>query len=213
MRHKYDEQLAALHTALIQMGSLCEQAISGAVKALLENDDTLRKEVLALEQETNEVEREIEQLCVRLLLHQQPVASDLRNVMAAQKMIVDMERIGDQAEDIAEIAAFTKDSKVKTSIPLAAMAQAASKMVTESIDSFVQKDLGQAQAVIASDDTVDALFLQIKEQLTIYLLQDAHLASQCLDLLMIAKYLERIGDHAENIAEWVCYSLTGKYVQ
>ncbi|GHU67949.1 phosphate transport system regulatory protein PhoU [Clostridia bacterium] len=209
MRKRYDEQLETMHTSLIQMGALCEDAIAGAAKALLDGDSVYKEKTCALELEIGMIEREIEQTCVRLLLHQQPMATDLRHVTAAQKMINDMERIGDQAADIAELSVFMQGSPVKSDVHIADMARATSKMVTESIDSFVKKDLALARAVIAYDDVVDDLFTDIKRELIERLTKDSEYASECLDLLMIAKYFERIGDHATNIAEWVTYYLTG----
>ncbi|MDR1465378.1 MAG: phosphate signaling complex protein PhoU [Oscillospiraceae bacterium] len=210
MRKAYDQQLEALHSDLIEMGALCEAAIACAAKALLEGDAVLRDRAIALEREIDLADRDIEQLCVRLLLHQQPMASDLRHVTAAQKMITDMERIGDQAQDIAELSEFMQGSSVKSDSDIADMARGASKMVTESIDAFVRKDLSKARDVIAYDTVVDDLFTKIKRELAEILQRDSGLAEDCLDLLMIAKYFERIGDHAENIAEAVVYYLTGR---
>lgn len=209
MRQRFDSQLETLHTNLINMGALCEDAISSATKALLDGDETLRENAIALERNINFQERDIEQMCVRLLLHQQPVASDLRRITAAQKMITDMERIGDQAADIAELSVFMQGSPVKSDVHIADMARATIKMVTDSIDSYVNNNLEQAKMVIAYDDVVDGLFMKIKQELIERLVADSSHAGECLDLLMIAKYLERIGDHAENIAEWVLYSITG----
>ncbi len=209
MRKAYEQQLEQMHSDLIQMGALCEDAIACAAKALLDEDEALREKALALEPEIILLERELEQTCVRLLLRQQPMARDLRRITAAQKMITDMERIGVQAADIANLVAFMKQSRVKSDIHIADMARATIKMVTDSIDSFVQDDLEEAKAVIAYDDIVDDLFTKVKQELVDQLKQDGSLAEDCLDLLMIAKYLERIGDHAENIAEWVLYSITG----
>lgn len=210
MRRRFDEQLELLHTSMIRMGALCEDAIASATRALLEGEESYREKTRALEQDINELEREIEQVCVRLLLHQQPVASDLRAITAAQKMVTDMERIGDQAADIAELSAFMRGSPVGSDVHIADMARATATMVTDSIDSFVTANLAKAKAVIAYDDVVDGLFSKIKQELIFELLRDSSLAGDCLDLLMIAKYFERIGDHAENIAEWVIYAITGK---
>jgi len=211
MRKAYDNQLAILHESLIRMGALCEDAIACAAKALLDGDDELRVATREKEQEIDIAEREIEQLCVRLLLHQQPMASDLRHITAAQKMITDMERIGDQAADIAEISEFLKGSSVNSDVHIADMSRVVSKMVTESIDAFVVRDYDKARAVIAEDDVADDLFSKIKIELIEQLRSNRSLAEDCLDLLMIAKYFERIGDHAVNIAEWVIYYLTGTY--
>ena len=210
MRRRFDEQLELLHTNMIRMGALCEDAIGSATRALLEGQDYYHEKAVTLEQDINLLERDIEQICIRLLLHQQPVAGDLRTITAAQKMLTDMERIGDQAADIAELSTFMKGSPVASDIHIADMAKATIKMVTDSIDSFVTEDIDKAKAVIAYDDVVDDLFSKIKQELIERLLGDSSLAEACLDLLMIAKYFERIGDHAENIAEWVIYALTGK---
>lgn len=209
MRTRFDKQLDTLHTSLIHMGALCEDIIANAAKALLEGDDIFYEKTIVLEDEINLLERDIEQMCVRLLLHEQPVARDLRRITAAQKMITDMERIGDQGLDIAELSHFMKGSSVKSDVHIADMARATIKMVTDSIDSFVHNNLEEAKHVIAYDDVVDDLFSKIKQELVEQLLHDNQLAGDCLDLLMIAKYFERIGDHAQNIAEWVHYSLTG----
>ncbi|MDR2657392.1 MAG: phosphate signaling complex protein PhoU [Oscillospiraceae bacterium] len=209
MRKRYEQQLETMHTNLIQMGALCEDAIAGAAKALLDGDDVTRAKTIALERDIDLMERDIEQMCLRLLLHQQPMASDLRRVTAAQMMIIDMERIGDQAADIADISAFMKGSPIKSDVHIADMARATAKMVTESIDSFVREDLELARSVIAYDDVVDELFTSIKRELIDRLQRDGAHAQECLDLLMISKYFERIGDHAVNIAGWVVYFITG----
>jgi phosphate transport system protein len=209
MRTRFDEQLEQLHVELITMGALCEEAISATIHALLDGDETLLSTVFATDSEIDHKERDIEALCMKLLLHQQPVARDLREISSALKMISDMERIGDQASDIAEIAAYLLDSDETGKIHIRDMAYAVIKMVTESVDSFVKKDLTLARAVMDYDDVVDELFTQIKTEL-IRLLPEGD-GARCLDLLMIAKYLERIGDHAVNIAEWVEYSITGTH--
>jgi phosphate transport system protein len=209
MRNRFDKQLDTLHTSLIHMGALCEDIIANAAKALLDGDELFYQKAVVIEDEINLLERDIEQMCVRLLLHEQPVARDLRRITAAQKMITDMERIGDQGLDIAELSKFMLGSPVKSDIHIADMARATIKMVTDSIDSFVHSDLEEAIAVIAYDDVVDELFDKIKKELVDQILKDNRMAGDCLDLLMIAKYFERIGDHAQNIAEWVHYSLTG----
>ena len=205
-----DEQLELLNTELIRMGALCEDGISQAAKVLVTRDEALRRAVDETEQEIDRKEREIEAICLRLLLQQQPVAKDLRLISAAMKMIADMERIGDQAADIAEITRDIADNSIKDLVPIGDMARATIKMVTDSVDSFVRKDLGLAEAVISSDDVVDDLFLQVREEL-IRRIGMGDSGEVCIDLLMIAKYLERIGDHAVNIAEWVEYSLTGHH--
>lgn len=209
MRERYNKQLDKLHTSLIHMGALCEEAIACAAKTLINGDAGMQDKILSLEDETNTAEHDIEQLCLRLLLLEQPVASDLRQITAAQKMITDMERISDQAVDIAELSLYMKSHAVKSDIHIADMSRATIHMVTASIDSFVKKDFAKAREVIASDDIVDDLFLEIRKELVEHITENPASASQCLDLLMVAKYFERIGDHAVNIAEWVVYSLTG----
>lgn len=209
MRKQFDIQLEALHNRMIEMGALCEDAIACAVRALLDGDESLREKTVSIEHEINIVEGELEQMCVRLLLLQQPMATDLRTITAAQKMITDMERIGDQAEDIAELSRQMTRSTVKSDIHIGEMARAAIKMVSNSIDSFVNSDGEKAKEVIKYDDVIDELFEKVKEELVQEIVKDKDLASDCLDLLMIAKYLERIGDHAENIAQWVLYAIYG----
>ena len=210
MRNVFHEQLDQLNVELIRMGALCEEAISAATKALLEGDMELGQRANALEREIDEKEREIESQCMRLLLRQQPVARDLRAVSAALKMISDMERIGDQAADIAEIARDIESRELCGQVPIAEMAKAAVEMVTDSVDAFVRGDEALAHAVIVADDTVDDLFLKMRGKL-IQLISSGENGSVCLDLMMVAKYFERIGDHSVNVAQWVEYSLTGHY--
>ena len=210
MRVKFEAQLERLNVELITMGALCEEVISGAAKALLDGDSGLRETVLAAERDINQKERDIESLCMKLLLQQQPVARDLRTISAALKMISDMERIGDQASDIAEITRDIEDSPVIASVPIDEMARSTIGMVTDSIDSFVRKNLGLAQEVIRKDDEIDRMFLEMKNEL-IRRIGQGESGETCMDLLMIAKYFERIGDHACNIAEWVEFSLTGQH--
>lgn len=211
MRNKFDSQLEKLNLELITMGSLCEDAISASVKGFLDDDDALCRKAVETEDEINRKERDIESICMKLLLEQQPVARDLRVISSALKMISDMERIGDQAYDIAEIAKFIKNSNVKSKIHIKDMAAAATKMVTDSVESFVKKDVELARAVMAYDDKVDNLFNCVKDELVQLITEDKANGEFCIDLLMIAKYLERIGDHAVNIAEWVEYSITGTH--
>lgn len=211
MRNIFDKQLENLHIELIKMGSLCEEAISGSLKALNDNDKNIIKNISMLESDIDQKERDIEGLCMRLILQQQPVASDLRVVSAAMKMISDMERIGDQAEDIAEIIKYIQIDPLKKSTHINEMGKAAAKMVTNSIDSFIKRDLTLAGKVIASDDVIDNLFIEIKKDLIEYIQKNPESGEYCLDLLMVAKYFERIGDHAANIAEWVEFSITGIY--
>lgn len=211
MRNKFDHQLEKLNLELITMGALCEDAISASVKGLLDDNDELCQKAVSTEEEINRKERDIESICMKLLLEQQPVARDLRVISSALKMISDMERIGDQAYDIAEIAKFIKNSNVKSRVHIKEMAAAAIKMVTDSVDSFVKKDIDLARAVMDYDDKVDNLFNCIKDELVQLISEDRANGEFCIDLLMIAKYLERIGDHAVNIAEWVEYSITGTH--
>lgn len=209
MRDRYIEELKALNESLIKMGALCEVAISAAMKLLLDEDESMAEKVAVADGEIDQMEREIESSCMKLLLLQHPMANDLRAISSALKMISDMERIGDQASDIAELAPHVYHSAVKTRIHLKEMAVAAIGMVTDSIDSFVRRDLDLAHKVMESDDVVDHYFIQIKTELIELLATEKENGESCIDLLMVAKYLERIGDHAENIAEWVEFSLTG----
>ena len=209
MRSKFDQQLEQLHVELIQMGALCEEAISAAAEALLKSDAALAERACEAEREIDQKERDVEDLCLKLLLHQQPVARDLREISSALKMISDLERIGDQAADIAELTRFVKLPDGSGRVHIGDMARAVITMVTDSVDSFVKHDLALARAVCAADDTVDALFDQVKTELIALIAADAGYGELGLDLLMVAKYLERIGDHATNVAEWVEYSLTG----
>ena len=210
MRKRFDEQLEQMKLALIKMGALCEEAISAAAKAYLEGDKALGQRACQLEQEIDVAERDIESRCMKLLLCQQPVASDLRAVSAAMRMISDMERIGDQASDIAEIARHMGADRLTDRVHMANMAREALGMVTDSVDAFVRGDLALAHDVILRDDKVDDAFLKVREELT-QLIARGEDGLACLDLLMIAKYFERIGDHACNIAQWVEYALTGEY--
>ena len=216
MRNKFDEQLEQLNVALIKTGALCEDAISTAAKALLENDMELAKKVKPIELEIDQKEREIENLCMRLLLQQQPVAKDLRLISAALKMITDMERIGDHASDISEMTILMADAAYETGDPInldliKAMAKETTNMVIKSVDAFVQKDMDMAHWVIKEDDVVDDLFNQFKQQLIKKINENVKNGEQATDMLMVAKYFERIGDHATNIAEWVIYSITGQH--
>lgn len=211
MRNKFDSQLEKLNLELITMGALCEDAISASVKAMTYGDDALCDKVFTTDAEIDQKERDIEAICMKLLLQQQPVARDLRVISSALKMISDMERIGDQASDIAEITKFIKNSNVQSRVHISDMAKAAIKMVTDSVESFVKKDLSLAHAVMEYDDKVDNLFDCVKDELVRLISEDRENGEFCIDLLMIAKYLERIGDHAVNIAEWVEYSITGTH--
>ena len=213
MRTRFDRQLEQLNVELIRMGALCEEAISIVAKSLLDSDLTYLPHALDLDDQIDDKEREIEGLCMKILLQQQPVASDLRVVSSALKMISDMERIGDQAEDIAEITKSIKKPKEEIcGDHISDMTKIAISMVTESVYSFVKKDLEIARAVIKKDDIVDQLFLEIKDDIISAVREDKTLGEYFVDILMIAKYLERISDHAVNVAEWVIFSLTGQHV-
>lgn len=209
MRNKFDQQLERLHVELIRMGALCEDAISAAAGALLKGDASLADAAEEAEREIDRQEREIEDLCLKLLLQQQPVARDLREISAALKMISDLERIGDQAADIAELTRYVRLPEGDRAPHIVEMTRAVIRMVTDSVDSFVKRDLALARQVCAEDDQVDELFDQVKEELIELIGADPAFGSQGLDLLMVVKYLERIGDHATNVAEWVEYSITG----
>ena len=211
MRSRFDGQLAQMKNELIQMGALCEEAISLTAKALEEGDRTLAEKVRPLEAEIDQMERDIESLCLKLLLQQQPVARDLRQISAAMKIITDMERIGDQAADIAEIIlTMLSEGYVPEDVGhIREMAAETIKMVTGSVDSYVRQDTGQAKTVIARDDIVDSYFTQVRSVLIRKIAENPTVGEHALDLLMIDKYLERIGDHAVNIAEWVVFSVTG----
>ena len=211
MRNRFDNQLEQLNVGLIKMGALCEESIACAVKALFdEKTSEMIAKVNDNEEETDHMEHDIEALCMKLLLHQQPVAKDLRCVSSALKMITDMERIGDQSRDIAEIAGFVHSTELAGKVHISDMANEAISMVTMSVDSFVRKDVKLAKAAIEADDKVDARFLEVKRELIELVRSDSGDAEYFMDLLMAAKYLERIADHATNIAEWVVYSITGE---
>lgn len=211
MRNKFDRQLSQLNTELVTMGALCEEAITNAVAYLTDNDDKSKNACLDADRQIDKKERDIETLCLKLILQQQPVAKDLRIVSAALKMISDMERIGDQASDIVEIAPYVAKKGTLGETHIREMAEATIKMVSESIESFVKMNLDIAYLVMEHDNVVDDLFDKVKRELIKSISDGQDDAEALMDLLMIAKYLERIGDHAENIAEWVTYSITGKH--
>lgn len=211
-RNRFFYQLDQLHIELIKMGTLCEEAISIAAMSLVEDDENLPFKVFETEAKIDRMERDIETMCMKLLLQQQPVASDLRSISSALKMISDMERIGDQAADIAEISRYLRNDNTKSKIHIKGMARETIKMVTDSVESYVKKDLILADAVIRGDDKVDELFTEVKKELIDLIAQDNKNGEYFLDLLMVAKYLERIGDHAVNIAEWVRYYITGSHL-
>ena len=210
MRNRFDRQLEELHVELIEMGSVCEDVIRKTSKLLQSGDAKVAKEIRKEDSNIDEQERLVESLCLKLLLQQQPVAKDLRKVSAALKMITDMERIGDQASDIAEIIETTDFSVPTNDVKLAKMAETTIAMVTESIDAYVKQDLELVREVIARDDEVDDLFLEVRQEIADDMVEAGDPMSS-LDLLMIAKYFERIGDHATNIAEWVEFSITGTH--
>ncbi len=209
MRNRFDEQLESLNNSLIRMGALCEGAIANATKALLDGDHSLARRAIEIDTEIDQAEREVESLCLKLLLQQQPVARDLRQISSALKMITDMERIGDQASDISEMVLGFELRPAAHAAHIGDMARATIGMVTDSIDAYVRRDLDLARRVIEEDDTVDRLFLTVKRELLAGLTSGPAGGEAALDLLMIAKYYERIGDHATNIAEWVEFSITG----
>ena len=211
MRIKFDEQLALLNHELIAMGALCEEAIATTARSVMDNDRTLSERVRDLEYQIDQKEREIETLCLKLLLQQQPVARDLRLISAALKMITDMERIGDQALDISDTAGFMGALADGDKGLLGDLARTVIGMVTDSVDAFVRQDKDAARAVVKRDDEADAMFVKIKGGIIGRLASGQADGEYALDLLMIAKYLERIGDHATNIAEWVEFAETGNY--
>ena len=211
MRNKFDEQLFELNRELIEMGSMCEEAIASVAKALATGDVELAKKIKEDSSGIDHMERDIERRCMKLLLHQQPVARDLRLISAALKMITDMERIGDMAEDIAEIVGFLDGHALDGMEIVLEMALETSKMVNASVDAFVKKDITLAKDVLIHDDIVDDYFSKIKSDIINLIAKNANDGEFALDLLMISKYFERIGDHATNIAEWVIYSVTGTH--
>ena len=217
MRSRFDQQLALLNVELVTMGALCEEALVYATRALFQREEGMITRAEEAEAQIDQKEKDIENLCMKLLLQQQPVARDLRIISSALKMISDMERIGDQAADIAEIVKYMEDHRIPGPDHLREMSDFAAGMVTASINSFVNKDLELARKVILDDDVVDDYFEKVKSDLIAEIAQagqtddPARNGQFYLDLLMIAKYIERIGDHATNIAEWVVYSITGSH--
>jgi len=212
MRTKFDEQLSQLYYSLIEMGAIVEKAIANAEKALWGRDTGLAQAIISSDDEIDNKEREIEGLCLKLILMQQPVARDLRLVSAALKMVTDLERIGDHASDISELTILLSELPGLTNIEtISQMADATMKMVKDSINAFVKKDADLANEVIAYDDVVDDLFVQTKNKLMELTKENVINIAQAIDYIMVAKYYERIGDHATNIAEWVIFSLTGTH--
>ena len=212
MSNRFDRQLEELNDELIEMGTMIEKAIETAAKALISQDSELAKTVIEGDEQVDRQERIIENLCLKLLLQQQPVAKDLRLISSALKMITDMERIGDQAADISELTIMLSEAKyIKKLEHIQQMAKETMVMLIESIDAFVNKDMLKAQSVIDADDKVDELFAKVKKELIKMIHEDINCGEQASDLLMIAKYFERIGDHTTNIAEWVIFSITGEH--
>ena len=212
MRSRFDRELDLLNNELIEMASLVEKSIEDVTQALIHKDVELAKKVIEADKEIDNMENNIEARCLRLILQQHPVARDLRLISSILKMITDLERIGDQAQDIGEILlTLSKQNFKRDLIYLPKMAEATIKMVKESIDAFVNSDIELANQVIEYDDVVDNLFVTIKDELITLIREDVDFGEQSIDLLMIAKYFERIGDHAQNIAEWVVFSITGEH--
>lgn len=211
MRNRFDQQLEKLNVELVTMGALCEDALTYAIRALFDRESDMAERAEEAERQIDQMERDIESICMRLLLQQQPVARDLRVISSALKMIGDMERIGDQAADIAEIVKYLKEDEVPNLGHLREMSDFAAGMVTASINSFVRQDLELARKVILDDDVVDGYFEKVKGALIGLIAEGDRDGAFLLDVLMIAKYIERVGDHATNIAEWVVYSITGEH--
>lgn len=208
MRKKFEEQLSTLNDEMIRMGTMIEENIQKAIDSLVKSDIEMAKDIMEKDELVDKKQKEIETLCFHLLIQQQPVARDLRVITAAMKMVTDMERIGDHAADISEMTLFLADKdRNPTYDTLLKMAAEASVMLIQSIDAYTKKDREQAREVIAHDDVVDALFCDVKRELVELIRSNPDSGEQEIDLLMVAKYLERIGDHATNIAEWVIYSL------
>ena len=211
MRNRFDQQLEKLNVELVTMGALCEDALTYAIRALFDRESDMAERAEEAEKQIDQMERDIESICMRLLLQQQPVARDLRVISSALKMIGDMERIGDQAADIAEIVKYLDEEEVPNLGHLREMSDFAAGMVTASINSFVRQDLNLAKKVILDDDVVDGYFEKVKGALIGIIAEGDRDGAFLLDILMIAKYIERVGDHATNIAEWVVYSITGEH--
>ena len=211
IRTIFDDELSLLNTELIKMGALCERAVRSALNVYFLGKKADAETANKLEKEIDSKERDIEDLCMKLILRQQPVAGDLRLISSAIKMISDMERIGDQAQDIADIAININSEEINDHVHIRNMSETALSMVSKSIDAFVKKDVSTAEEVIKMDDIVDEGFDKIKEELIQAVREDSKKSEEYIDILMIAKYIERIGDHAVNIAEWVEYSVTGTH--
>jgi phosphate transport system protein len=212
MRIRFEEQLAKLNSALVEMGAMVKDAIQRAEKALMDRDTELAKAIIAADDNIDQKEREIEKLCLKIITQQQPVARDLWHISSVLKTVSDLERIGDHASDISEITLHLADMPYRKNLEhLSKMAETTMEMVTGCIDAFVRKDMELANSVIARDDTVDGLFSDVKGDLLELIKEDVRNGDQAIDLIMIAKYFERIGDHATNVAEWVIFSLTGTH--
>lgn len=211
MRNKFDEQLDKLNNELVEMGQLCETAIMEATNALIDGNRENAKLAIANDEEIDQKEGTIETMCLKMLLRQQPVAKDLRTISSAMKMITDMERIGDQAADIAAITMTMDFDDFDKRIHIAKMASATIKMVSDSVEAFVSKDLNLARKVMEYDTVVDDLFMTVKKELIKIIKSDGNDGEKAIDILMVSKYYERIGDHATNIAEWVEFSITGQH--
>ena len=212
MRNRFDRELVRLNNELIEMGSMIEKSIETAVKAMVNQDVELANRVIESDDEIDQQERQIEDLCLKLLLQQQPVAKDLRLISSALKMVTDMERIGDHATDISEITiALADKSYIKKLEHIQQMAKETMIMLVKSIEAFVNKVIEEADSVIERDDVVDDLFSKVKTELVQMIHENVDVGEQATDLLMVAKYLERIGDHATNISEWVIFSITGTH--
>ena len=208
MRNKFDMQLELLNEQLTRMGELCELAINRVTKALVDGNLDQAKKVMSADEAIDQMEKDIERLCLKLLLQQQPVAKDLRQISAALKMITDMERIGDQTADIAEIIISAGMSEAGDVKKIEEMSAGVARMVNDSVTAYVERDLELARKVMEADDNIDKLFDEIRASI-IKLIAEGNKGEQGVDLVMISKYLERIGDHATNIAEWVEFSITG----
>lgn len=211
-RNTFDQELENLHLSMIRMGGLVEEAIDRSIEALEKRDRELARQIIQNDKEIDDLERTVETMCLRLLLRQQPVAKDLRDISTALKMITDMERIGDQAADIADVSLrFDESPFIKTMEHIPLMAHIASSMVKDSISAFVKGDVQAAHEIIKRDDEVDNLFETVKQDIISVMITSADEADQAIDFLQIAKYLERIGDHAVNICGWVIFSVTGEH--
>lgn len=211
MRVKFDEQLRELNTEMILLGDRIQKAIRDTIDALFRQDIEKAKRIMQEDELVDQGQKKIENICFQLLIQQQPVASDIRNITAAMKMVTDMERIGDHAADIAELTIMMAKSPYQQDIErIKKMSAETVMMLLQAVEAYVEKDINKARAVIEHDDIVDELFVEVKKELISVMQQHAELSEQAADLLMVNKYLERIGDHATNIAEWVIFSIDGQ---